>query len=117
MTGTHQLEMATNHAWADRLSNSIERVVRYEYSRALQTSTDQNKCTQLCRVSLTIEHFYPSVAGDVFLVGNYSLTQTEGGTINRQFNLQGQIQSDGYIGAVEEMRALLVRLSQQIAEQ
>ncbi|MFC4701938.1 membrane integrity-associated transporter subunit PqiC [Glaciecola siphonariae] len=117
MVSEHTLEIARYHKWADRLTDSIARVVEYEYNQALIVSEADSACEQCRSIVLFIEHFYPTADGDVFLTGFYQYNNDQSAPIKKRFNLQGRIQGDGYKAAVVEMRQLLVELSAHIAQE
>lgn len=117
MVGEHRMEIARYHSWADRLNDSVARIVEYEYNQQLVSARANVSCDYCHRISLSIEHFYPTSDGDVYLSGYYQYQNEARDLIKRRFNLKGAMQADGYAAAVVEMRALLILLSQQIAEQ
>ena len=115
MIDDHKLELARYHTWADRLSDSIAKVVEYEYNAQLAKSANISACESCHQIGLSIEHFYPTSTGDVFLTGYYQYQNENKELIKRRFNLSGAMQADGYQAAVAEMRRLLKELSEQIA--
>lgn len=115
MVDTHKMEMARYHSWADRLNDSVARIVQYEYNKRLTESGYNEACEQCYRIALSIEHFYPTSDGDVYLAGYYQYETEQKEVVKQRFNLAGTMQADGYQAAVEEMRRLLVMLSERIA--
>ncbi len=117
MVDDHRMQIARYHSWADRLNDSVARIVEYEYNKRLASGVEIKDCQYCYSIALSIEHFYPTSEGDVYLVGYYQYETEQRETVKQRFNLSGKMKADGYQAAVAEMRALLVLLSQQIAEQ
>lgn len=115
MVDNHKLEIAQYHTWADSLNDSIARVVEHEYNNLLAASPDTKRCDDCHRIAISVERFYPSSDGKVYLSGYYRYQNNDKEVVKRRFNLSGEIQSDGYQGSVAEMRRLLTKLSEEIA--
>jgi hypothetical protein len=117
MVDEHKLDVARYHSWADRLIDSIARVVEYEYNRRLAALGPLTDCDSCYDIGLSIEHFYPTSEGEVFLTGYYQYESAEQKIIRQRFSLRGKMPADGYQAATVEMRRLLVELSVLIAQQ
>lgn len=117
MIDEHRMEIARYHSWADRLNDSVARIVTYEYNQQLSQITNIKDCENCYKMALAIEHFYPTSDGDVLLVGYYQYETEQQVLVKQRFNLQGTMQADGYQAAVSEMRALLVILAQKMASE
>lgn len=112
----HKMEVARFHSWADHLANSIVRVAEYESNRILREHTALTSCRACYDLHLSIEHFYPSVQGDVFLSGYFQYTNTQGKTRRVRFSIKDEMRQDGYQEAVRTMRQMLVFLSMQMVQ-
>lgn len=117
MVDNHKLNIAQYHTWADGLNDSIARVVEHEYNKRITATPESQRCERCHKIGLSIERFYPSADGQVYLSGYFQYQNDERETIKRRFNLSGEIQNDGYQGSVAEMRRLLTKLSDQIAKE
>jgi uncharacterized lipoprotein YmbA len=113
----HKMEVARFHSWADRLADSIARVIEYESHRILLERTTPSRCKACYDLRLSIEHFYPSAQGDVFLSGYYEYTDMKEKTRRVRFSIKDEMLQDGYQEAVKTMRQMLVTLSMQITQE
>jgi uncharacterized lipoprotein YmbA len=110
----HKMEVARFHSWADRLADSIARVTEYESSLILLERTAPISCRACYNIRLNIEHFYPSLEGDVFLSGYYEYTDMREETRRIRFSIKDEMRQDGYQEAVKTMRNMLITLSEQM---
>ena len=110
-----QIIIANYHSWADNLRDSIRRVLRSELNRSGKDFRFEETCQACGDLTITIRDFYPTDAGEVFLAGSYSLIKEPEQTAKQvHFSLRGNMQDSGYDEAVNQMRQLLLKLSQHI---
>lgn len=112
----HKMEVARFHSWADRMDESIESVTEYETNRILLEGNIESVCKLCYDLRLSIEHFYPTSQGDVFLTGYFEYTDALENVKRARFNLRDEMLEDGYQEAVKTMRRMLVSLSEELAK-
>lgn len=117
---TNELRLANYHSWADNLGDAIQRVVISESNQLTNAYSFVAHCGVCDTVSISVEHFYPTRGGQVVLAGSFEVAAAGGraGTsLVRQFSFASPLEKEGYDNAVEQLRQLLTRLSQDIVNQ
>ncbi|MFT7528641.1 MAG: putative lipoprotein YmbA [Arenicella sp.] len=110
-----QIIMPNDHRWAGNLRDSVRRVLRAELNRIVRGFRFEETCQDCGGLTITIRHFYPTDAGEVFLAGSYSLIQEPQQAAHQvPFSFRGNMREAGYGEAVNQMRLLLLELSQHI---
>ena len=110
-----QIIIANDHRWAGNLRDSVRRVLRVELNRIVRDFRFEEACKNCGALTITIRHFYPTESGEVFLAGSYSLIQEpKQATQQVPFSFRGNMREAGYGEVVNQMRLLLLELSQHI---
>jgi uncharacterized lipoprotein YmbA len=110
----NQIVIASYHSWADSLSDSIQRVLLRELNKLDSAYSFVKACNQCGKLSISIEHFYPTESGQVVLSGSFQFQTGVNKTLFQQFVLSDELVADGYDNSVSQMRQLLVQLAEKI---
>jgi uncharacterized lipoprotein YmbA len=103
----HTLIKSSYHSWADSLDESMQRALVND----LNNLSEQNEfvawcenCSKSMSVSITVEHFYPSIDGKLLLSGYFEVIDTQDENNVTRFQLVNELESDGYANSVKQMR-------------
>lgn len=113
----NEVTVANYHLWAEPLSFSIRRVVLNDIAARKPTVSLVGQCSKCESLMLYVDHFYPQENGDAVLSGRYVITRDKSNSSEHFFTLKTPLRNDGFDAAVTEMRLLLSRLSNQIADE
>ena len=113
----HRIILANYHLWAEPLPPSIKRAIMSDLTTMKPNISIVDQCLNCDLLRIYIDHFYPEEEGDVVLAGRYTIERVNGQQENYPFSHKSFLTTSGYAAAVEQMRALLETLSQQIANQ
>jgi uncharacterized lipoprotein YmbA len=116
MKGNKQEVIVANyHLWADPLANSIQRAITMDLISESDDLLVVEKCDDCAVIRLVIDHFYPSLDGNVQLNGRYSI-RYQAQTESYPFSLSRAQSKDGYSAAVADMRVLVKELSYRVRQ-
>lgn len=116
MKGNKQKVIVANyHLWADPLANSIHRAIKMDLISGSDDLLLVETCDDCAVIRLVIDHFYPSLDGNVHLTGHYAIHYQQQ-TANHPFSLLRVQTEDGYSAAVADMRVLVKELSHRIKQ-
>lgn len=110
----HQIRIAKYHSWAEPLEVSIRRSIANQLNQKNLGYSFVDNCTGCPRLMVDIHHFYPTVDGEVLLSGGYRV-EGHGDDRYQPFHYNAELDSDGYAAAVTEMRGLLGKLTDSVA--
>ncbi|MBF7073910.1 membrane integrity-associated transporter subunit PqiC [Glaciecola sp. MH2013] len=109
--GENRIVKANYHSWADDLDESIQRAIINDLNVALSETSVVDFCNSCQKVRITVEHFYPTQAGDVLLSGYYQIDHAQNEGQVRYFHFTSELKGDGYASAVTQMRSLVADFS------
>jgi uncharacterized lipoprotein YmbA len=116
MKGNRQeLIVANYHLWADPLANSIHRAITMDLMSGSENLLLVETCSDCAVIRLVVDHFYPSLDGNVHLSGRFAIRYHEQ-TVNHPFSLLRAQSEDGYSAAVADMRVLVKELSNKVKQ-
>lgn len=110
----HEISIANQHLWAEDLRQSIEQVLLNQLNQRFADILFTEQCAKCARLSIDIQHFYPTVNGKVYLSGFYEMRALDKTTIRHAFSFSTQLENGGYIESVAAMRELLQQLGAAI---
>lgn len=108
-----KLIIANYHSWADDMSNAIRRILVNDLNNSIDDIFYIESCQNCESLTISIEHFYPTVNGEVVLSGKYHRKKNNKNH-HATFFLTDDLERDGYDHAVKKMRQLLQKLAHQI---
>lgn len=112
----HQIKIANYHFWAEDLRTSTHRILVNETNARSETTRYAKRCIDCDELTITIDHFYPTESGDVFLAGSFEIAKRDGTSQYADFKFNRNISEGGYNAAVAKMRMLLNDLAQRVTE-
>ncbi len=110
----HQIKLANYHFWAEDLSQSITRAIVNDLNQQHQNISFTQQCSACDKLSITIDHFYPTEGGDVLLTGSYEMRINDKELTQARFSLKTELNEGGYDEAVAKMRQLVAELASVI---
>ncbi|WP_395340762.1 membrane integrity-associated transporter subunit PqiC [Ningiella sp. W23] len=131
VNSNNAMQIAQYHRWANRVSDSISSALSADINATLSDSAAYSSCTECIVVNVHIEHFYPTQEGDVHFTGYFQIAEFIGSpnqvvsnditweltdTTKHRFNLQAEMDKDGYGEAVSKMRKLVSQLAKRVIE-
>ena len=113
-----QIVFARNSEWAEPLDIAIRRILRRQLSMASARFLATEDCEDCISIKVIVDKYYPNELGIVVLSGSYLLSSpNEAQQQEFSFSLTQRQEIEGYEGAVDTMKSLLYRLSNQIGTQ
>ncbi|GAA6139768.1 membrane integrity-associated transporter subunit PqiC [Arenicella sp. 4NH20-0111] len=112
-----EVRLANYHNWAEPVTVAVTRILRRELNAAQSLYRVLDSCSECDKLSVDIEHFYPTSEGDVILSGVYSWRHKgrDEKPVYRDFIFTRELQVGGYREAVEQMNAVVKLLGNAIA--
>lgn len=118
-TGPATLFFSSQHVWAEPLSSDILQTLStslwHDEGMEVYTQNIYDRA-QTTGVTLVVDDFIATHQGNIVLRGQYWLFPENGPPVSKRFNLQTPQQEDGFEHTVIQMRGLVVRLANEIAE-
>jgi uncharacterized lipoprotein YmbA len=121
-SGEHTIELADFHKWADRIDNSISRLVANELGRRLRTdhivvSPWSSYTKNDYQVIMNIDRFDGELGGEIVFSGSWSLLNGEGNKelAREVFTYKEQAAGATYSDMIAALSKLTVQLATQIA--
>lgn len=115
--GDNKLIKAHYHSWADGLGEAMQRALLNDLNSTMSEIDWLDYCRKCTKVKITVEHFYPDRSGEVLLSGLFKISERgeKANTEVFRFHYTDTLESDGYAGAVKQMRVLSKQLSSDIS--
>ncbi len=120
---SQKLHVAFYHSWAEDFASAIRRVMISELNQSDTTVRYVQRCDNCQKLSIALNHFYPTTEGEVILAGDYvfdneseysSDLNSEEHQVPSAFLIEASLSADGYEHAVKKMRLTLGQLAKQI---
>lgn len=111
---SQKLHVAYYHSWADDLSAAIRRVVTAKLNALDKQVYYTSICEECERLTIVLDHFYPTTQGEVILAGEYQLSLDTQQLTRQSFLIKTELQQDGYEHAVKKMQLVLNKLAVDI---
>jgi len=121
-SGTHTVELADFHKWADRLDYNVSRLIANELSKRLQTdnvmiSPWSSYANNDYQVKLNIDRFDGELGGEIVFRGSWSLLSGDGSKelVREVFTYKAQADGITYSDMIAALSKLTVQLAENIA--
>ncbi|MGB1261657.1 MAG: PqiC family protein [Cognaticolwellia sp.] len=117
----HQLHYSHTHMWAEPLNKAIAKALandlNHSNNSALFSVNSAFNTPETADIVLKITSFQATHQSQVLLIGSYRLqtNNLEQGSKTQHFNFAVTLTEDGYPHAVEQMRAAITLLAQQLS--
>ena len=114
-SGSHEVQVASYHYWAQPLSQGIAQVAGYELNRRCaceirSSHQGDRKIAEATNLRLFIDQMSVSDSGKVVLSGMFELDSEK----RQRFYFTEQLQQPGYEQAIAVQRKLLAKMTQQV---
>ena len=121
LIGLNKLHFSHYNLWGENLTQGIKKSLSQEFVKLhLMDNNNTDKTpTHQVRLSLVIDHFYPTDQSQIILAGHYNLTADQAMSktkVVKVFKFEQAIEKDGFTQTVIQMRSLLTQLAQQIGK-
>jgi len=96
----HTILKANYHSWADSLNESIKRALINDLNDASPNTEFVALCQKCARISVTVQHFYPSTDGTLLLAGYFEYMPSRYDVSTRHSGVEGDTNVNNAIGSV-----------------
>jgi uncharacterized lipoprotein YmbA len=122
----HELHYSRQDVWAEKLQSSFYKALLQDLNaigqRNYVPSSSPNSTHASATISIRLEHFHATDASTVVSSGHYWVSALNPKivkskdlvTSSHAFFFESDLEQDGYVHAVEQLRTLVVSLSKQI---
>jgi uncharacterized lipoprotein YmbA len=123
---SQKLHVAFYHSWAEDFGSAIRRVMISELNQSDDKVRYVQRCDSCQKLTITLNHFYPTTQGEVILAGDFVLENelensreqgdypSKEAEIPKSFLIEANLTADGYEHAVKQMRISLGQLAKQV---